>query len=129
MLPSYLFLRVTHLQWSLSRFMRNTLIEATILNPGHSYIPINLLVWLVIVSLTLKYKWIGILPILMTQDCKLSFSNQSFVIYIVKACYDLWHMTSSAHSWPHNRMWPTFQEKKREGIGKDLRSLPYQRLT
>ena len=31
MLPSYLFLRVTHLQQSLSSFMHNTLIEAAIL--------------------------------------------------------------------------------------------------
>ena len=36
MLPSYLFLRVTYLQRSLSRFTRKTLIEAAILNPGHS---------------------------------------------------------------------------------------------
>ena len=36
MLPSYLFLLVTHLQRSLSHFTRNTLIEAAILNPGHS---------------------------------------------------------------------------------------------
>ena len=33
MLPSYLFLRVTHLQRSMSRFTRITLIEAAILNP------------------------------------------------------------------------------------------------
>ena len=39
MLPSYLFLRVTHLQRSLGRFMRKTLIEAAILNAGHSYKP------------------------------------------------------------------------------------------
>ena len=39
MLPSYLFLRVTHLERSLCRFTCNTLIEAAILNPGHSYIP------------------------------------------------------------------------------------------
>ena len=31
MLPSYLFLRVTHLQRTLSHFTRNTLIEAAIL--------------------------------------------------------------------------------------------------
>ena len=34
MLLSYLFLHVTHLQRSLSRFTRNTLIEAAILFPG-----------------------------------------------------------------------------------------------
>ena len=33
------FFHVTYLQWSLSRFTRNTLIEVAILNPGHSYIP------------------------------------------------------------------------------------------
>ena len=54
MLPSYLFLRVTHIQWSLSHFMRNTctctLIEVAILNPGHSYICTYqpMLAWLVI---------------------------------------------------------------------------------
>ena len=39
MLPIYLFLCVTHLQRSLSRFTCNTLIVAAILSPGHSYIP------------------------------------------------------------------------------------------
>ena len=39
MLPSYLFLLVTHLQRILSRFTHNTLIKVAILNPGHSYIP------------------------------------------------------------------------------------------
>ena len=38
-MSSYLFLRVTLLQWSLSRFMCNTLIEAAILKPDHSYVP------------------------------------------------------------------------------------------
>ena len=38
MLPSYLFLRVTYIQQNLSRFTCDTLIEAAILNPGHSYI-------------------------------------------------------------------------------------------
>ena len=38
MLPSYLFLRVTHQQRSLSCFTRNTVIEMAILNLGHSYI-------------------------------------------------------------------------------------------
>ena len=50
MLLSYLFLCVTHLQQSqLSHFTCNTLIEAAILFLGHSYIPINLLAWLVII--------------------------------------------------------------------------------
>ena len=38
MLPSYLFLCVTHLQRSLSHFTCDTLIEVPILFQGHSYI-------------------------------------------------------------------------------------------
>ena len=29
---------------------------------------------------------------------------------------ELWHMTTSAQSWPDDGVWPTFQEKK-EGVG------------
>ena len=28
---------------------------------------------------------------------------------------ELWRMTTSAQSWPHDGVWPTFQEKKRKG--------------
>ena len=28
---------------------------------------------------------------------------------------DLWRMTTSTQSWPHNDMWPTFQEKNGRG--------------
>ena len=38
----YRFLRVTHLQRSLSHFTHNTLIEVAILFPDHSYISINM---------------------------------------------------------------------------------------
>ena len=37
-LATYFYI-VTHVQQSLSRFTRNTLIEVAILNPGHFYIP------------------------------------------------------------------------------------------
>ena len=30
---------------------------------------------------------------------------------------ELWRMTTSAQSWPHDGVWPTFQEKKTEGVG------------
>ena len=33
-------------------------------------------------------------------------------------------MTTSEQSWPHDGMWPTFQEKKTEGVGKICEANP-----